>query len=69
MKKESYTIEIDVELLPCPFCGEYPELTGESHIETIIECTCGVSLYKAKENHRFDAIDKWNTRKDSEVAQ
>jgi hypothetical protein len=46
MKKEPNgraPVERDVRLLPCPFCGEIPELPRGDGTQYEIECNCGMA--------------------------
>jgi Lar family restriction alleviation protein len=56
--------EIDAQLLPCPFCGESPELRyimecGEV-FSAWVRCKCGAERRESRT--KAIAIEKWNTR-------
>ena len=56
------------KLLPCPFCGQTPELIGETveaHYYTQVRCgnsRCKLTVLTAWEGICEDAIRRWNTR-------
>lgn len=54
----------DIELNPCPFCGQIPELMGEETDEPISvhcnQCDYDIGYFDTAE----EAAEAWNTRKE-----
>jgi len=66
----------DVDLLPCPFCGEVPRLwldgwvngRPDSPAHYVIECdtvTCGLGEWIEVESNVAEMVSAWNTRSDT----
>ena len=57
----------EIKLLPCPFCGEEPQIVeikyqGCSSVEFYdIACECGLSI--GKQEDLDDLIEQWNRRR------
>lgn len=56
------------DLLPCPFCGEPPEIdkTGQWHRVECVNQKCSIAPNSLSARSRKQAIDEWNTRPDQQ---
>lgn len=65
-----------MQLKPCPFCGDYPELqewvTEDGITFFIVACEnedCPIRPFTQKYIRKKPAFDAWNTRNDDETGE
>lgn len=58
----SDTIDPQIDLLPCPFCGKQPKLLPLFDIpNVVIECV-NTNCYMTARRCGMAAVEQWNTR-------
>lgn len=50
------------ETLPCPFCGDVPDIDGNEGSGYYIECICEATAQTFTEPTEAEAAARWNTR-------
>jgi hypothetical protein len=53
------------EALPCPFCGELPDVNAQTNAGFYVDCPnpdCTVTVQTSSWNTEEDALAKWNKR-------
>jgi len=56
-------METEIKLLPCPFCGEEPEVSVEGTCLDIECCNCGVAMSMYKTDFiSFDERKTWSDK-------